>query len=109
MGVKGFAIRGYEGVRDAFGAAQANDPGGAQLCIYRYGRKVVDIWTGRDKVNDRPYDEDTITVIMSCTKGATAAVVHRLAERGLIDYDARVADYWPAFAANGKAETRIWH
>ncbi|HWD28540.1 MAG TPA: serine hydrolase domain-containing protein [Rhizomicrobium sp.] len=109
MNVSGFVARGYEGVRDAFGAAQATDEGGAQLCIYRHGRKVVDIWAGRDKVNDRPYDEDTITVIMSCTKGATAAAVHRLAERGLIDYEARVADYWPAFAANGKADARIWH
>ena len=46
---------------------------------------------------------------MSCTKGATAAVVHRLAERGLIDYEARVADYWPEFAVNGKGEARVWH
>jgi CubicO group peptidase (beta-lactamase class C family) len=109
MKVGGFAARGYEGVRDTFAAAQANDEGGAQLCVYRHGEKVVDIWGGRDKVNDRPYDEDTITVIMSCTKGATAAVVHRLAERGLIDYEAPVADYWPQFAAGGKADARIWH
>src|ERR1700712_2995638 len=109
MDVSGFVARGYEGGRDAFGAAQATDEGGAQLCIYRHGQKVVDIWAGRDKVNDRPYAEDTITVIMSCTKGSTAAVVHLLAERGLIDYEARVTDYWPEFAANGKAETRVWH
>jgi CubicO group peptidase (beta-lactamase class C family) len=108
MQVNGYVARGYEGVGEAFGAAQANDEGGGQLSIYRHGDKVVDIWAGRDKINDRPYDEDTITVIMSCTKGATAAVVHRLAERGLIDYEARVADYWPAFAANGKGEARVW-
>ena len=108
MSVSGYVARGYEGVRDAFGAAQANDEGGGQLCIYRHGQKVVDVWAGRDKVNDRPYDEDTITVIMSCSKGATAAVVHLLAERGLIDYEARVADYWPEFAVNGKADARIW-
>jgi CubicO group peptidase (beta-lactamase class C family) len=109
MNVSGYVARGYDGVRDAFAAAQANDEGGAQLCVYRHGHKVVDVWGGRDKVNDRPYDEDTITVIMSCTKGATATVVHLLAERGLIDYEARVADYWPEFAANGKDQARIWH
>ncbi len=109
MKVGGFVSRGYEGVRDAFASAQAEDTGGAQLCIYRHGQKVVDIWGGRDKINDRPYDEDTLTVIMSCTKGATAAVVHRLAERGLIDYEARVADYWPEFAAGGKEDARVWH
>ena len=109
MTANGFVARGYEGVRDAFASAQSADEGGAQLCVYRHGRKVVDLWAGRDKAADRPYGEDTLTVIMSCTKAATAAVVHRLAERGLIDYEARVAEYWPEFAAGGKGETRVWH
>ena len=109
-GASGYAARGYEGVRDAFAAAQAADQeGGGQLCVYRHGEKVVDLWAGRDRENDRPYGQETITVIMSCTKGATAAVVHRLAERGLIDYEAPVADYWPEFAAGGKADARVWH
>jgi CubicO group peptidase (beta-lactamase class C family) len=108
MNASGFVARGYEGVRDAFASAQEADEGGGQLCVYRHGEKVVDLWAGRDKVNDRPYGEDTLTIIMSCTKGASAAVIHRLAERGLIDYEARVADYWPAFAAGGKGEARVW-
>ena len=108
MSVGGYVSRGYEGVRDAFASAQAADEGGGQLCVYRHGQKVVDLWAGRDKINDRPYGEDTLTIIMSCTKGATAAVVHRLAERGLIDYEARVADYWPEFAAGGKGDARVW-
>jgi CubicO group peptidase (beta-lactamase class C family) len=105
----GFVARGFEGVRDAFVAVQANDEGGAQLCVYRHGEPVVDLWAGRDKINERPYGEETITVIMSCTKGATAAVVLRLAERGLIDVEAPVANYWPEFAQGGKADARIWH
>ena len=109
MSVGGYVSRGYEGVREAFTTAQAADEGGGQLCVYRHGQKVVDLWAGRDKINDRPYGEDTITVLMSCTKGATAAVVHMLAERGLIDYEAPVADYWPEFAAGGKGDARIWH
>ena len=109
MDASGYVARGYEGFRDAFAHAQSSDPGGAQLCVYRRGEKVVDLWAGRDTVNDRPYGEEAITVIMSCTKGATAAVVHRLAERGLIDYEARITDYWPEFAAGGKGEARVWH
>jgi CubicO group peptidase (beta-lactamase class C family) len=109
MNASGFAARGYEGVRDAFAQAQADDEGGAQLCVYHHGAKVVDLWAGRDKVNDRPYAEDTLAVVMSCTKGATAAVVHLLAQRGLIDYEAPVTDYWPQFAAGGKGEARVWH
>ena len=103
MTASGYTARGYEGVREAFAAAQADDEGGGQLCVYRRGEKVVDLWAGRDRENDRPYGQETLTIIMSCTKGATAAAVHRLAERGLIDYEARVADYWPEFAAGGKA------
>ena len=109
MKVGGYVARGYEGVREAFASAQSVDEGGGQLCVYRHGQKVVDIWAGRDKINDRPFGEETLTVIMSCTKGATAAVVHRLAERGLIDFEAPVAEYWPEFAAGGKGEARIWH
>ncbi len=104
----GWVAPGYEAVRDGFLAGQAGDEGGAQLAVYRHGERVVDLWAGRDKVNDRPYGEDTITVIMSCTKGATAACVHILAERGLIDYEAPVADYWPEFAQGGKGDARIW-
>lgn len=109
MSANGYVARGYEGVRDAFAHAQANDQGGGQLCVYRHGEKVIDLWAGRDTINDRPYGQDTLTVIMSCSKGATATVVHRLAERGLIDYDAPVADYWPEFAVGGKGDARIWH
>jgi CubicO group peptidase (beta-lactamase class C family) len=45
---------GYERVRDAFADAQAKDEGGAQLCVYRHGKRVVDIWAGMDKANNRP-------------------------------------------------------
>jgi len=109
MKVGGYVSRGFEGVQEAFASAQSADEGGGQLCVYRHGEKVVDLWAGRDKINDRAYTDETLTVIMSCTKGATAAVVHRLAERGLIDYEAPVAEYWPEFAAGGKGDARIWH
>lgn len=109
MEVSGIVAKGYEGVREAFAAAQAADPGGAQLCIYRHGTRVVDLWTGRDIVNDRPYTEDTLTVLMSCTKGATAVMANLLAERGLLDVEAPVAKYWPEFAANGKEDLTVAH
>ena len=107
MTVGGYVSRGYEGVRDAFASAQAGDEGGGQLCVYRHGQKVVDLWAGRDKINDRPYGEDTLTVIMSCTKGATAADRAPAGRtRGLIDYEARVADYWPGVRGRGKGDAQ---
>jgi CubicO group peptidase (beta-lactamase class C family) len=109
MDVGGFVARGFEPVRSAFAAAQAQDRGGAQLCIYRKDEIVVDLWAGRDLVNDRPYAADTLTVLMSCTKAAVALCAHLLAQRGRLDLDSAVANYWPEFAANGKDDVRVSH
>ena len=103
----GTVAAGFEPVRTAFLAAQATDPGGAQLCVYRRGERVVDLWAGWDPANNRPYGEDAIGVLMSCTKGVVAAGVHMLAERGLIDFDAPMASYWPEFAGGGKGAITV--
>src|ERR1700743_3406814 len=105
----GSVSAGFEGVREAFAAAQAGDEGGAQLCVYRGGERVVDLWAGRDKIRGRAYGEDTITMMMSCTKAAVALCAHLLGERGQLDFDAPVARYWPEFAQNGKEEIRVRH
>src|ERR1700686_4512052 len=66
--VGGSVAHGFEAVRDAFAQAQSNNEGGAQLCVYREGLRVVDIWAGSDKIRGRPYGENTIAMMMSCTK-----------------------------------------
>lgn len=110
MGEVGGRIEpGYEEVREAFGAAHPPEVGGAQLCVYRHGKPVVDIWAGRDVVNDRPYDGDTLTVVMSCTKGAVAICVHKLVEQGALDLQSPVTRWWPEFGENGKAEITLSH
>jgi CubicO group peptidase (beta-lactamase class C family) len=107
MHAEGTVEPGFEAVRDAFAEAQAHDEGGAQLCVYRHGRTVVDIWAGMDKLRSRPFTADTVTILMSCTKAVTAVCVHMLSQRGLIDYDEPVARYWPEFAAKGKAAITV--
>lgn len=103
----GTVAAGFEGVRTAFVEAQAADPGGAQLCVYRNGEKVVDLWAGWDPANERPYDETGIGVLMSCTKGLVAGAVHMLAERGQLELDAPAARYWPEFGAGGKERITV--
>ena len=105
--VHGTTAAGFEALREAFGEGQAKDDGGAQLCVYQHGRKVVDLWTGRDKIKDRPYTDKAITVCFSVSKGATATMAHMLAQRGQLDYEAPVARYWPEFAANGKEKITV--
>ena len=77
--------------------------GGGALAIYLDGKPVVDVWSGwADRRGTRRWNADTGTMVFSATKGMASTVIHRLADRGLIDYEAPVAEYWPDFAANGK-------
>lgn len=82
--------------------------GGGALAVYLDGEPVVDVWTGcSDRRGRVPWSADTATTVFSATKGMTSTVIHRLADRGLIDYDAPVAEYWPEFGANGKSDITV--
>ncbi|GAA5059095.1 serine hydrolase domain-containing protein [Nocardia callitridis] len=79
--------------------------GGAGLTIHRHGMPLVDIWTG--STGTEVWRRDTGSIVFSATKGITATVIHRLADRGLLDYSAPVAEYWPEFAAAGKGSITV--
>lgn len=91
----------FQLVVDAFAAnfAQRGETG-ASLCITVGGETVVDVWGGT-------FGRDTISVVHSCTKGATALCAHVLASRGLLDVEAPVAELWPEFAKNGKEHATV--
>ena len=102
--ISGFVAPGYEPVHDAFAGnfAERGDVG-AGFTLFADGRMVVDITGGViDRVTYEPYSPDTLQVVFSTTKGATAACASLLAQRGLLDFDAPVATYWPEFAQAGK-------
>jgi CubicO group peptidase (beta-lactamase class C family) len=76
---------------------------GASVCVTLEGERVVDLWGGIARTaTNAPWNEDTIGVVWSSTKGATALCAHILAARGKLDLDAPVAEYWPEFAQGGK-------
>ncbi|MGQ4516937.1 serine hydrolase [Streptomyces sp. DW26H14] len=107
--IEGQVAAGFEPVREAFAAnfARYGDIGAA-VCVYRHGLPVVDLWGGSaDPGAGRPWDRDTLQLVYSATKGATATAAHLLAQRGELDLDAPVASYWPEFAANGKSEIPV--
>ena len=82
--------------------------GGGALSVYLDGEPVVDVWTGwSDRAGRQHWDADTGAMVFSATKGVASTVIHRLADRGLIDYDAPVAEYWHEFGANGKADITV--
>jgi CubicO group peptidase (beta-lactamase class C family) len=79
------------------------DEVGASVCVTLEGETVVDLWGGMARpATNVPWKEDTIGVVWSSTKGATALCAHILASRGQLDLDAPVARYWPEFAQGGK-------
>jgi CubicO group peptidase (beta-lactamase class C family) len=109
MTIDGWTAPGFDGVRDAF--RENFDAGrevGAAFTAYHRGQKVVDLWGGvADPDTERPWAEDTMVLIYSSTKGATATCAHMLADAGRLDVEAPVADSWPEFAQAGKEAVTV--
>jgi CubicO group peptidase (beta-lactamase class C family) len=102
--IEGHVSAGFEAVRDAFAEnfSLRNELGGA-CCVYHRGEKVVDLWGGvRNEATGEPWEEDTMVLVYSTTKGLAAMTLAVAHSRGWLDYDERVRSYWPEFAQNGK-------
>ncbi|GGT02566.1 esterase [Planobispora rosea] len=83
---------------------------GVQVAVYRRGELLVDAVAGvADPATGRPFTSDTPVYVTSTGKGVIAAVVHVLAERGVLDYDAPISSYWPEFGARGKDRATVRH
>ena len=102
MTVPGVSDPRFDHVRTTFGRLfDGPIRGGGALCVYENGVPVVDIWGGTsDRRGKRPWAPSTGAMLYSASKGLSAIVVHRLADRGLIDYDEPVAKYWSEFAGS---------
>jgi CubicO group peptidase (beta-lactamase class C family) len=102
--VEGHTSRGFEAVHDAFAEnfTRRGELGGA-CCVYHRGEKVVDLWGGiRHKETGEPWEAGTMVIVYSATKGLAAMTMAIAHSRGWLDYEERVAHYWPEFAQNGK-------
>ncbi len=105
--ISGWTAVGYEGVAEAF-ERNFTDRGelGAGFSAYRDGRPVVDLWGGSADPA-REWQQDTIQLIFSGTKGLAAACVLLLVERGAVSLDQPLSRYWPEFAAAGKGAITV--
>jgi CubicO group peptidase (beta-lactamase class C family) len=101
----------YRAVVDAFVENfEVEDEVGAACAIVLDGRAVVDVWGGwRDGARAKAWDAPTTVCMMSVAKGITAICFNMLIDRGLVDPNARVTDYWPEYGRNGKEKTRVRH
>jgi len=102
-------IRGFEVVREAFteNFARRHELGGG-CCAYHQGTKVVDLWGGiRNKESGDPWEEDTMVIVHSATKGLAAMTLAIAHSRGWLDYEERVCTYWPEFIQHGKERITV--
>lgn len=105
----GYCSAPFEQVRHSFEAnfRELNELGAA-VAVYWRGDLVVDLWGGfQDLEKTRPWERDTIVSMASVFKGMLTFALHMIADRGLIDYDRPVADYWPEFAQSGKGHITV--
>ena len=105
----GFVAPGFEEVRAEF-ERNLRERGeiGAAVAAYWRGEKVVDLWGGlRIPGGTALWNEDTMVIVNSTTKGLAAMTLALANARGWLDYDAPVAYYWPEFAQNGKSAITV--
>lgn len=107
--VEGYVSPGFEPVRRVFeeNFTCRRELGGA-CCAYHHGRKVVDLWGGiRNRQTGEPWEEDTMVIVYSATKGLAAMTLALAHARGWLDFDRTVASYWPEFAQHGKGAMTV--
>jgi CubicO group peptidase (beta-lactamase class C family) len=107
--IGGFVAPGFEGVRREFerNFAERRELGAA-CAAYAGGEKVVDLWGGvRDARHGTPWEEHTLVLVYSTSKGLSAMTLALAHSRGWLDYDERVTTYWPEFGQAGKQDVTL--
>lgn len=109
LAIQGHYDPAFKRVREVF---EENFEGrgevGASVCLRdRSGRVLVDLWGGTRADGKTAWTRDTMSIVFSCTKAATAFCAQVLIDRGDLDPDALVTRYWPEFGAQGKDKTTV--
>jgi CubicO group peptidase (beta-lactamase class C family) len=107
--IDGWLHPDFDGVATALRGLLRSNPGGAAVCVYHRGRCVVDLWGGVRSRAGAAWTQDTMAPSFSTTKGVAATLLHIAVDRGLLDYDDRVAAHWPEFAQAGKDAITVRH
>ncbi|UJR38148.1 hypothetical protein I4U23_030826 [Adineta vaga] len=110
INIHGYVASGWENVRTVFEQNFIDGLDvGASVCVYHRGECVVDLYGGWKDIENKEqlYTSRTLQLVFSTSKGIMAAAIALCVDRGWLDYDAPVAQYWPEFAANGKQNITV--
>ena len=107
--VEGTCLPQFAQVKETFiKNLTSGDDLGAACAVSRHGELVVDLHGGwQDRKHETPWAEDTIVSIYSSGKAVVTLLMAMAVDKGLVDYDAPMAIYWPAFGTAGKEELTI--
>ena len=107
--VQGYCTDKFRVVLDEFVKNfEARGEVGASIVLTHEGETVVDLWGGRNsQKNQKPWTQDTLSMVFSSTKGIVALVANVLIAQGLLDPFQPVAEIWPEYAVNGKQKTTV--
>ena len=107
--IKGYTDDKFKSIRNIFlDNFRKRGEIGASFCVYYNNKLVIDIWGGhKDLAKNKAWDKDTIVPLFSTSKVIAASCLAICHSRGLFDYQDKVAQYWPAFAQNGKENISI--
>ena len=107
--IQGTFDEAFQSMADAFlENFESRGEVGASVCVNIEGQNVIDLWGGAKAGDgDDAWERDTISIVFSCTKAATALCAHMLIDRGELDLHAPVVKYWPEFGANGKEDVTV--
>ena len=104
----------FSAIEDAFrrnmqdGDPVCGDELGACVSVVVDGEVVIDLWGGySDAARTQLWARDTTTCMMSVTKACAAIALLTLIDRGVVEMDAKVSQYWPEFTGGGKESMSV--
>lgn len=104
MVISGTVASGFEPVRDLYEHNMATlAERNTQLCVFVGDECVVDLWASA--IDDPDFSADSLVNVFSSGKSLEAITMAMLVDRGHLDYDARITDYWPEFGANNGSDS----
>ncbi|TRY78501.1 hypothetical protein TCAL_11062 [Tigriopus californicus] len=104
--VQGTVEPGFEPVKELFARnIQNGTESNAQLCVYHRGRKVVDLWGSA--CGDPKFGPESLVNVFSATKSVSSICMAALVDRGLLKYEDKVSQHWPAFGKQGKENITV--
>lgn len=99
--INGHVSAGFEPIKELFQEKMRQFAEiDAQLCIYHGNDRVVDLWIS--STHNGSFSADSLVNVFSSGKSLEAIAIAWLHDRGLIEYDKYIANYWPEFSAAGK-------